>query len=361
MHDAKIFNQEKEYVSIRNDWNDLRVVAGNDTDPNGFSLLAILRNEIYFLPEFLTHYRNLGVERFVFLNDRSDDGSREFLIQQPDTVVVESDRTYGDTVNIAQNTSGKTVQFRMIHLWRGMLHDMFAQDRWALQVDLDEFVHLPSGMTFQNLVTKLEKQHARVVWGVMLDVYPKDIAQFSEMENTAQLNISSTWYYDGERHLRLYQDSTPRLVYPGARARLYHAHGIDKLYREQGIRLDGPKIQMLKRFIPRAKVRRYNSIWKSILIKWADKDFFISSHSTNIPASSEYLIPIQHFRFAGSLTRKLRNGILEQTYYRNSLDHRLLAELLRVMKGKDGSFLYPKSRPIGSFESFSKSGNANGF
>ena len=361
MYDVEKFNGEMDCASLRNDWNDLRVVAGVDVDPTGFTLLAILRNEMYFLQEFLTHYRKLGIERFVFLNDRSDDGSREFLLQQSDTVVVESDRAYGDTIEMPENCSGETVEHRTIHLWRGMLHDMFAQDRWALQVDLDEFVHLPNGMTFQDLVTRLERQHARVVWGVMLDVYPKDITLFTDLENTARLNVSEIWHFDGERHLRLCQDNTPRLVYPGARARLYKAYGIDKMYRGHGVRLDSPTYQKLKRIIPGAKVRGYNDIWKSILIKWNERDFFKNSHSTSLPASTEYLLPIQHFRFAGSLMRKVRLGILDQSYHRNSFDHRLLAELIREMKATGGSFLYPNSRQIGSFGKFSETGNAIGF
>lgn len=352
---------ESAYTSLRNDYNDLRIVAGADVDPTGFTLLAILRNEIYFLPEFLAHYRKLGIERFIFLNDRSDDGSLEYLLQQPDTVVVESDRTYGATVEMPQNRPGETMQHRILYLWRGMLHDMFAQDRWALQVDLDEFVQLPDGMTFQNLVTRVEKQRARVVWGVMLDVYPKSIAALAEQENANQLDASATWYFDGEQHLRLRQNKKPRLIYPGARARLYHTHGVNKLCRDLGVPLNHPIIQVLKRIIPGAKVRGYNAIWKSTLIKWNDISFFKSSHRTNLPASSDYLLPIQHFRFAGPLPRKVQLGILEQSYYRGSLDHRLLAELLRAMKETDGSFLYPKSRPIGSFADFAETGNAVGF
>ena len=351
---------EIAHVSLRDDYNDLRVVGGANVDPSGFSLLAILRDEMYFLPAFLAHYRKLGVKRFIFLNDRSDDGSLEYLLQQPDTVVVESDRTFGDIIEMPGNHSADTVHHRTLHLLRGMLHDMFAQGRWALQVDLDEFVRLPDGMTFQDLVVELENKRALVVWGVMLDVYPKDIAVLAEREAEERLNVSAEWYFDGERHLRLRQDKVPRLEYSGARARLYRAHGITKLCRDHGVLLDSPIIQMLKRILPGVKVRRYNALFKSTLIKWNDCSFFKDSHSTNLLASSDYLLPIRHFRFAGSVSRKIQLGVLEQSYYRGSLDHRFLADLLRVMKDTNGSFLYPKSRLIGSFAEFTETGNAVG-
>ena len=71
----------RAYASLRQEYNDLRLVSRKDVDPSGFTLLAILKNEIYFLPAFLNHYRRLGVQRFVFLDDRSDDGSFEYLLE----------------------------------------------------------------------------------------------------------------------------------------------------------------------------------------------------------------------------------------------------------------------------------------
>ena len=348
-------------VSLRRANNDLSITADSAVGPPGFTLLAILKNELHFLPKFLSHYRELGVERFVFLNDRSDDGSVEYLLEQSDAVIVESNRTYGDTVEMLQIHSEEKIHHRILYLWRGMLHDMFAQDRWALQVDLDEFVHLPVGMTFQDLVAQVDKRGGRVVWGVMLDVYPTDIMALVALENATHLDTSTTWYLDGEPHLRLRRDKTPRMLYPGARARLYGTYGVDKLYRDLGVRLNNPAIQMLKKMLPGVKPRGYNALYKPALIKWNDNSYFESSHRTNLPASSEYLLPIQHFRFAGPLSRKVQLGIREKSYYRGSLDHRLLAELLQRMKENNGSFLYSKSRPVNSFADFSGTRNAVGF
>ena len=360
MHEEKVSNLELNYVALREQYNDLRIVAGTDVSSTGFTLFAILRNEMYFLEHFFSHYRMLGVERFIFLNDRSDDGSFEYLLQQPDTIIVESDRSYGDTVRVSQRSADQTTQHRMIHLWRGMLHDLFAKDKWALQVDLDEFVHLPDNTTFQGIIAKLENQPSCVVWGVMLDAYPKDIAEFVESENTTRFNPSTTWYFDGERHLHLRRNKVPRVKYPGARARLYRAYGIDKLYRDLGLRLDSQAVQLLKKIVPGAKVRGYNALFKPTLIKWKNSSYFKNSHNTNLPASSDYLLPIQHYRFAGSLSRKVQVGLLEQSYYLGSRDHRFLAELLRIMNEKNGSFLYSRSRSINSYDDFLLTGNAIG-
>ena len=280
---------------------------------------------MYFLPAFLAHYRRLGVKRFVFLNDRSDDGSLEYLTQQPDTVVVEGGRSYGDTVEVPTFLSTTISHPRVLYLWRAMLHDMFAQERWALQVDLDEFIRLPEGMTFPDLVAHLERQNARSVWGVMLDVYPKNIATLAKHEKTDRLDMSAMWYFDGEQHLRLRHERPPKNIYPGARARLYWTYGIEKLYPV----LDTEKPNLVDRLVRKRWFRRrplrYNVISKPSLLRWRHNSYFLSCHNTNLSASPHYLLPIQHFRFAGSLYHKIAIGIAREILTTmDRSDHRLL-------------------------------------
>lgn len=349
---------EKLYISLRRKHNDLRVVAGDGVDPSGFTLLAILRNEMYFLPDFLAHYRGLGVERFVFLNDRSDDGSYEYLLGQPDTVVVESDRTYGDIIDVPPSAPARFRNRRILFLWRALLHDLFAPGRWALQVDLDEFVHLPEGMTFPDLAARLDREGARAAWGVMLDVYPQDIAALRKQRESARLDMSAAWYFDGEEHLRITKTGKLRMVYPGARSRLYNAFGVDRLYAELGVKTSKIKQPLLRNIFGHSGLPKYNAVHKKVLLKWGENCYFSSSHDANLPAPSRYLLPIRHFRFCGSLYRKVETGLKENSYYRGSTDHRLLAELLRTMEARNGAFLYRKSRPFDTFATLAGTGNA---
>ena len=348
------------YLALRRDYNDFRIVSRESYAPSRFSLLAIIRNEMYFLPSFLDHYRKLGVERFVFLNDRSDDGSFDYLLKQPDVVIVESCRTYGDKFDVPPSLSNSIKQPRILYLWRSILHDMFAMNQWALQVDLDEFIRLPEGMTFQDLIERLERQKARAVWGIMLDVYPKDISIFDEQENATQLEISANWYFDGEQHLRLRRDQSPILIYPGARARLYSEYEVTRLYPKLGIRERKIKVPLLKKLSLRRMPLRYNTLWKPTLLKWDQNSYFKSSHNTNLSYSPNHLLPIQHFRFSGTLRRKIKLGLRKESYYRNSNDHRLLLELLEIMEARNGSFLYRKLRLFESFEDFSSTRNSFG-
>ena len=300
------------------------------------------------------------VQRFVFLDDRSDDGSFEFLVQQPDAVVVGSDRRFGEKVKLPSIISRSTREFRIHFLWRSILYDMFARERWALLVDLDEFIHLPSGTTFQDLVSKLDRQGIRALWAVMLDVYPKDIRAFAEVGKSERLNTSDSWYFDAEQHLRLRRGRHPKIIYPGARARLFSQFGIDSLYPELGIRRLSRVSWLLRRILAPKRPLRYNSIVKPALLKWGDDCYFKSPHNTNLSASTNHLLPIQHFRFSGSLGQRMQTALMENSYFLDSSDYRLMSELLRTMRDQDGSFLYRNSRPLESFDNLIETRNAIG-
>ena len=47
-------------------------------------VLSTVRNERVRLPFFLRYYRKLGVDHFLIVDNGSDDGSREYLAEQPD-------------------------------------------------------------------------------------------------------------------------------------------------------------------------------------------------------------------------------------------------------------------------------------
>lgn len=47
-------------------------------------LVSCVRNEMVRLPRFLGHYRKLGVQHFLFVDNASEDGLGDFLTAQPD-------------------------------------------------------------------------------------------------------------------------------------------------------------------------------------------------------------------------------------------------------------------------------------
>ena len=354
-------------IRMRRELNDLHVVSGDPAISNKLTLVALMRNEIFLLPAFLHHYRRLGIERFAILNDRSTDGSREYLLRQPDVVLLESKsgRSYGYNPSIPGKFRKLLPNFRIAHLWRAQLLDMFGLDRWTVHVDLDEFLWLPNGMTFPELIVRLESRPTtdglpRMVWGIMLDVYPQDIRALASQAGEDRLNRSSAWYFDGVEHLRLRRDKSPKLVYAGARARLYRAFGVTPLYRELGFSKRASWRRLLKAKL-RIQPEKHNSLEKIVMLKWSKGSYLRSPHRGNLKASETTLLPIQHFRFSGALYHRMRFALSEGCYYMGSRDYRMLKELLMSMEKQEGSFLCQNSRRLVSFQDFVETRNAIGF
>ena len=349
-------------------FDDLEIVSGPDPASNGVPLLGIIRNEMYFLPAFLAHYRRLGISQFILLNDGSDDGSTEYLNIQPDVVQLRSSLRYGDVVPTPEclpahpsiKVTKHGVDFRILYIWRALLNEKFAPNRWALQVDLDEFVHLPSGMTFPDLILRPELAHTRQVLGVMLDLYPADLAQLSGQRDALHLDPAATWYFDGERHLDLCTQPYPAVLHPGARARLYLRYGVYGQLPELAPRKLRTPWSRLRTTRLGLRIPRYNNLEKPILMRWPAGAVYFNSHLTSVEPSKTTLLPIAHYRFTGRLYAKIQMALAENSYSAGSRDHRFLQALIERMEEGTGSFLYSKSRPLTRFSDFSQTGNAIG-
>lgn len=123
-------------------------------------LFCVIRNEIYRVKVFMKHYRNLGIEAFVFLDNNSDDGTAEFLRQQEDVILYTSSQQYSSARRVA---------------WLNRLMAIYGQNRWCLVVDSDEFVTYIGCEKYSlpDLVKRAVRNNCNRVEGFMLDMYPK--------------------------------------------------------------------------------------------------------------------------------------------------------------------------------------------
>ncbi len=129
--------------------------------PDSLLLFCTLRNERARLPYFLQYYRALGVEHFLFVDNASDDGSRDYLAEQPDTSLWSTNASYRDS------------RFGMD--WINGLLARYGHGRWVLVVDVDEFFIYPFHDTrpLRALTDWLEASGIRSFGTLLLDMYPK--------------------------------------------------------------------------------------------------------------------------------------------------------------------------------------------
>jgi hypothetical protein len=124
-------------------------------------LFSTLRNERVRLPFFLQYYRDLGVNHFLIVDNGSDDGSREYLMEQADVSLWTTQASY------------KRSRFGVD--WLNWLQWQHGHGHWCLVVDPDEFLIYPFCDTrpLRALTDWLDASSIKSFSAMLLDMYPK--------------------------------------------------------------------------------------------------------------------------------------------------------------------------------------------
>ncbi|MEP4039193.1 glycosyltransferase family 2 protein [Pseudophaeobacter sp.] len=125
------------------------------------AVVACMRNEMFMLPQFLAHYRRLGVESFLIADNCSDDGTLEYLIEQPDVALFSVDTDY----SLSRYGAG----------WQQTMMSAFRVGKWTLIADTDELLvwQKNQSQSLHDLLKTPEFQGVDAARIFMLDMYPK--------------------------------------------------------------------------------------------------------------------------------------------------------------------------------------------
>ena len=179
-------------------------------------LFTVVRNEKPRLSYFLKYYRALGVDHFVFVDNGSDDGTREFLEKQPDVSVWSTTASY------------KRAKFGMD--WINALLGRHAAGHWVLVVDVDEFFVFPHCDTrdLKALTGWLDASSVKSFGAMLLDMYSerpvektpyrsgtdpiKKLEYFDPGNYTMRRNkkYGNLWVQGGPRQRIFFEDSPER-------------------------------------------------------------------------------------------------------------------------------------------------------
>ncbi|WP_233252553.1 glycosyltransferase family 2 protein [Maritimibacter sp. 55A14] len=286
----------------------LKCLSPDLPPPQDLACVALAHNELDILPDFLAHYRGLGVRRFLMVDDRSDDGTREFLLEQN-----------GVTLFCPRDGSTYAAHKKQ---WRCELLDHFANGRWCIAPDIDEhFVYrCSSASALADLVDTLDAEGAEALHCTMVDMYAD--LPLSEHEYRGGGLLEAFPLFDGpDSYFMLPAASRFRRKYPtpfmmaygGMRDRLFFGrHGIagrfPRLLMERFGGLNapfnpGPARRVLARVTRRAArahlPRDPFTCTKLALIKWRKgMTFSGGSHAvTGRLKLSERSAVLLHFKF----------------------------------------------------------------
>jgi hypothetical protein len=297
-------------------------------------LYGVAHNELYFLPAFFEHYRALGIELFLMLDDHSTDGTSEFLREQPDCIVLTSSLRYGDSIG------GQ----RVAHLWKNAIPQLLLQDRWAIVADADEFLFIPQAFpSFTELTSALDARGITAVIASMVDFYPATVGELSAPGRPADCRalFSAYPYFDAGPYFRWRDErARPLVLRGGVRERLLQKFNV------RNRRFDGRR--------PRRWVRRVkgwlglgrNFVWvtKVPLVRWSSERRYLNSHTLNQGPDRSIALAIAHFKFTSYLDHKIATAIASRAHAGRSRAYFAYAELLSAMRAGDGSFLWEGSR-----------------
>lgn len=198
----RTFPIAEEFVTVKFEKCTKREVeAVNENIP---ILICAVKNDVEKMHYFMEHYRDLGIEEFVFVDNMSTDGTFEFLMEQPDTIVYCCEHPFTADRKIA---------------WINRLIAEVGIDKWYLMIDSDELVTYigASKYKFEDVVCKCKEKGYKRLGSVMLDMYPKG----SLFDTSSKNNLINNYCYLDKNTYKRTEASNGIRIVGGPRTRIF--------------------------------------------------------------------------------------------------------------------------------------------
>ncbi len=270
-------------------------------------LFSVVRNESYFLPHLLAHYRQLGVREFWFLDNDSTDATPDLLAAADDCGVLRANRDFADIVD------GLCFGIRA----RSLIPAQLFRDRWVLNVDADEFLLLPTKYPdICGLIRDLDGAGLDAARALMIDFFPDKLASLSQY-HSQQNPFSICKNFD--RYSKIDWPDTmsePAFVSygDGVRARML-----------------GQALRLSPDFRGRLAGYKYPNINKIPLVKWTAGTNMLSAHRLNRPVSDQVQLVLAHFKFYPGMEQRVQDAVTRSAYWNNSIEYRILDLVMKAL------------------------------
>jgi hypothetical protein len=310
----------------------LSIAYGNVRDVE-ISLYSIMRNELFFLPAFLEHYRSIGVQQFLILDDLSTDGSTEFLKAQKDCVVLSSTFRYGSRLYLETgNANRKTA--RAGPLLKSAIPQKYLRGKYSIYADADEFLILPAGVRdLTELIERLKESNIDCVAASQVELYPEKLSDLTEKVNPQTLSdiLALFPFFDSGPTVLLAEGAQPKQCGPSASERLFRRYGVRGGHR------------MLK-WLPDSVLRRLgysaasSSAFKTPIVKHSEHVHMVGSHMASVPPASSILLALLHFKFTGEFRDRIERALQWRAHSGKGSKYRDYYLLYKKMARDNGSF-----------------------
>lgn len=268
--------------------------------PSDTLLVCTMRNEHVRLPYFLSYYRDLGINHFLFVDNDSTDGTLEYLSGQTDISVWSTKASY------------KKSAFGMD--WVNWLCRKYAHGHWTLVVDPDEFFVYPFCDTrpIPALTDWLDNSSIRSFSSMLLDVYPKgrfDAVPYRAGQNPLEI---ASWFDSGNYTIKRNKTYGNLWIQGGPRSRMFFS--------------DMPEKSPALNKIP--------------LVKWDRRYAYVSSTHALLPRGLNQVYDewggekasgvLLHAKFLDTFSVKAAEELTRKQHYAGSVEYKAYAENLET-------------------------------
>lgn len=317
------------------DAGQLAQVASGTVDPGKLTLFSTMRNEMGFLPAFLAHYRGLGFEQFLIIDDGSDDGSFDYLARQPDCAVLHTELPYGAALSY-RDPEGKLQETRAGIYYKIALPHHFCPGAYVAYVDADEFMFLPPGVaSIAEVVAQLKAEGAASAVASVVEFFPDSVSGLAgDLPQSFEGLIAAYPYFQAEQLVKLIPGQQPELLGKPKTARLFEAFGVTPKVERRGLQ----RLYMSSR-AKKAQQFQKSPRHKTPLLLRDASSRLTGTHNANLPPSSQVLLTVAHFVFTAQFADKIARARAWGAHANGAAKYRYYAELLDRMEAAHGSFL----------------------
>ena len=301
--------------------------GGPPASPGQVSAFTIVHNEMLRVPFMLDYHRRLGVSKFYFVDDKSTDGTREFLLEQAaagDVHVFDPDISYREARGGLD--------------WVEHLADRFAPGNWMLKLDSDELFVYPDSESrpLAELVRHLEAEGVRGMTAFMLDLYPKGAISDTKYVAGQSFLDAAPWFdarIDMHRRLPFITRTSPDvMITGGVRTRAFypelHGKSATQLFTRRVARLAKRKLKRLGIHLNVSDVVP-PILEKVPLRKWeAGRSFFVSAHQVDKIALSATSGVLLHFKYLQDFHEKVARAVERKQYFDGASEYSRYAAIV---------------------------------
>lgn len=284
--------------------SEIKVIKDRNVLSTDILAICVEKNDLIKLKKFISHHRKLGVDKFIILDNNSDDGTVEYLLKQKDVILLQIKTPYLSLKRIA---------------WINRIIAHYGYDRWYLVADSDELLDYSNSdnKNIKDLIKYFEDNKVIRARALLLDMYAKPEYYTSKDKNYYNecIYFDTNSYYN-KKDYRFYNISG------GCRKRVFNISPC---------------------------------LTKYPLVYFRKKDIYINSHFL-YPFKENFIsecnLILKHYKFMPNDKEKMKKIVIDGNYYNNSIQYKHYMNFIE--KNDKLNFFYEGTNKYNNSDSFNK-------